>query len=592
MKKILFLLLLFLLTVNSVTATEKINTIENEIKIVLNKVSPSLVKVVSENAKRYVATGIALGDELIITTALVTSRPYEKLYVEDIHGVKMTAVMVGQDNRSGLTLLRLNQKGPRQLPQSRQAAVGDWVALIGLFYNRFPAISQGIVSSCSESELIVNAPVAPGSAGGAVVNKKGELLGVIRGSVGFSYAPEYTFKDHSTMIVVSGSKNESGSLCYALPIDQVRRVAQKLKASGKIVYGWLGVSVSGDSNFIQAVEKNSPAQKAGIAKGDRIEEISGKPIARFRDITTALQFALAGDKIRITIKRAGKPLRLEAVLAERPIPPSPPALEAFPETPEALSIPFTQWAERLAEIPELSGMEMNLPMVKNYVIEFSGARQLGIEIMEMTDELSQKFLVKEGYGLLVSRINESSSAKKAGLRAGDILVRANGHEFRTAFDLRNVIKALRDKEALQLELYRDGQLRKFSIIPDKKESFNWDIKKFSEKMQTLQKNIRSEAKIVNDDQLNQLRRARTKAENEYQRQKEQALVQYQLQSKKMVEDLRRLEVEKNKLNSELKTKYSEPLRRLQEEIKKIEENIKAEFEARNSAHNHESSSQE
>ncbi|MBN2399973.1 MAG: PDZ domain-containing protein [Candidatus Aminicenantes bacterium] len=592
MKKKLFLLLLFLLTVYSVTATEKINAIENEIKIVLNQVSPSLVKVVSENAKRYVATGIALEDELIITTALITSRPYEKLYVEDIHGVKMTAVMVGQDNRSGLALLRLNQKGPRQLLQSRQAAVGDWVALIGLFYNRFPAISQGIVSSRSEAELIVNAPVAPGSAGGAVVNKKGELLGVIRGSVGFSYAPEYTFKDHSTMIVVSGSKNESGSLCYALPIEKVSRIAQILKTTGKIAYGWLGVSFSGDSNYIQAVEKNSPAQKAGIAKGDRIEKISGKPIARFRDITAALQFAMAGDKVRITVTRAGKPLRLEAVLTERPTPAPPLARELFPETPDMPPVPLTQWAERLSEIPELSGMEMNLPMVKNYVIEFSGARQLGIDIMEMTDALSQKFLVKEGYGLLVSRVNESSAAQKAGLHAGDILVRANGHECRTAFDLRNVIKVLRDKEALQLELYRDGQLRKFSIIPDKKESFNWDMKKFSEKMQTLQKNIRSEAKIVNDDQLNQLRQARSKAENEYQRQKEQALLQLQLQSKKMAEALRRLEAKKNKLSSELKAKYSEPLRRLQDEIKKIEENIHAELEAGHGANKRDASSQQ
>lgn len=576
MKKILFLMLIFVLLIYSAAAADKIDTIENEIKNVLQRVSPSLVKVVSENAKKYVATGIALEDGLIITTSLITNRPYEKLYVEDIHGLRMTAVLAGQDNRSGLTLLRLKQKGPRQLSQAPHAAVGDWVALVGLFYNRFPAIYQGIVSSRSDAELILNAPVAPGSAGGAVVNKKGELLGIIRGSIGFSNAPEYTFRDHSAMIVVGGSKNESGGLCYALPIEKVKRLAAKMKTSGKIVYGWLGISVDGESNFIRSVENDSPAQKAGIARGDRIEEIAGRPITRFYDIVTALQFGLVGDKVKITVNRSGKPLRLEAVLAERPAPP-------LPEAPEPPQNPLPQWAERLAEIPELPDLEMTLPGVKKYVIELGGARQLGIDIMEMTAELSRKLLVKEGYGLLVSRVNESSAAKKAGLTAGDVLIRANGRECRTALDLRQAIKSLPDKEALQLELYRDGRLRKFSIIPDKKESLAWEMEKFSEKMQNLREHIRSEVKMVRPDDIDQLRQAREKAETALQQQKEQALLQFRSQGEKLAEELRKLELEKNRLNSELKKKYADQLRRITAEIKKLQDEISLELEAKKAA---------
>jgi S1-C subfamily serine protease len=596
MKKTLFILLLLLLTVFTVAAAEKIDTIENEIKIVLNQVSPSLVKVVAENAKKYVATGIALENELIITTSLVTSHPFDKIYVEDINGTKIKATIAGQDNRSGLTLLRLSQKGPRQLPQARQAAVGDWVALIGLFYNRFPAISQGIISNCSEAELILNAPVAPGSAGGAVVNKKGELLGIIRGSVGFSYAPEYTFKDHSAMIVVSGSKNESGSLCYALPIEKVKRIAEKLKTSGKIAYGWLGISVNGDSNLIQAVEKDSPAQKAGIAKGDQIEEISGKPIASFRDIAAALQDKQAGENISIQFKRSGKSLRHEVELGERPDNALPPvtvvAFPYFPETPEPPESEFPALTEQLAEIPELPNLEMNLPRGRNYVIEFGGARQLGIDVMEITSDLGQKFGIKEGYGLMISRISDSSAAKKAGFKAGDTIVRANSRECRTAFDLMNVMKALQDKEAVQLELYRDGQLRKFSIIPDKKESINWDMKNFSEKIRNLKEVIRREAKIANTDKISQLRQAREKAEIELRKQKEQAMFQFQLQSKQLAKEIHRLEAEKSKISIELKIKYAEQLRKIQEEIKQIQENIQAELEVKKDARNPTDSSQE
>ena len=82
--------------------------------------------------------------------------------------------------------------------------------------------------------------------------------------------------------------------------------------------------------------------------------------------------------------------------------------------------------------------------------------------MEMTDELSRKFLVKEGYGLLISRVNEASAAQKS--RPARRRHHGPGQRprhARTAFDLRHAIKCLKEKEAVQLELYRDGQLRKF-----------------------------------------------------------------------------------------------------------------------------------
>ncbi|MCX6558508.1 MAG: PDZ domain-containing protein [Candidatus Aminicenantes bacterium] len=572
MKKALFLLLLLLWTVLAAAGAEKIDAIENEIRVVLNQVSPALVKVVSENAKKYVATGIALENDLIITTSLVTSHPFEKIYVEDVNGAQITAAIAGQDDRSGLTLLRLSQKWPRQLTPARQAAVGDWVALIGLFYNRFPAIYQGIISSRSDTELILNAPVAPGSAGGAVVNKKGELLGIIRGSVGFSYAPEYTFKDHSAMIVIGGSKNESGNLCYALPIERVKRIVEKLKTSGKIAYGWLGVSFNGDSNLIQEVEKDSPAQRAGICRGDQIEEISGSPIASFRDISAALHDKLAGEKVIIRLRRSGKPLRLDMELGERKVEiPLAPLLEngagGEPAWPELPPMP------ELSELAESNGMEVTLPKIQNYFIEFGGPRQLGIDIMELTSELGRKFAVKEEFGLIVSHVSESSAAQRAGLKAGDIIIRANGRDCRSGFNLMDVMKSLHDHEAVKFELYRDGQLKKFAVIPDRKESLVWDMKKFSQRIQQLKDSIRSEVSERHSETLGQLRQAREKAAGELHKQREQAMLQFQLESKKLADEVQAIEKEKNKVNAELRKKYAQELRALQEKLKEIRENI-------------------
>lgn len=578
MKKVILGLWLLLWAVIGIRAAEKIENMENEIKIVLDRVAPSLVKVVAENARKYVATGIALERELVITTSLITRHPFERISVETIKGERIVAKVVGRDSRSGLALLRLDKKGPLPLPQAGKAEVGNWVALIGLFYDRFPAITQGLISSRTESELILNAPVAPGSAGGAVVNKKGELLGIIRGSVGFSSAPDYTFKDHSAVIVVSGSKNESGSLCYAISIEQVNRMVEKLKTYGKITPGWLGVNFSGDSNQVQEVLKGSPAAKAGISKGDRIEEISGKPITRFRDIAAALQFRLAGDKVKIAVSRAGKLLRLGVELGERQSDTPPPFPEDAPDAPEPPQSPFPHLAEQLAEIPELPGLEMALPRVKNYVIEFSGARQLGVDVMELTDELSQKFQIKEGYGLLVSRVNESSAAKKAGLQAGDIMVRANGSAIRSTADLRNILNVLNEKEAVMLELYRDGQPKKFSMVPDKNEKLVWNLKQFSQKMENLKESIGDEAKKIYRDEVRKLQKFREKDLLDLQKQKELSLREINEKSKKLALELKELQAEKSKLGVEIRKEYSEQLRKIQEEIRQLQEKIKTELE--------------
>jgi S1-C subfamily serine protease len=175
---------------------DRIDDIENEVRLLLERVSPSLVKVVAENGRKYVATGIALEGGMVITSTEVLRRPFARLSVETTKGESIAARLAGQDKRSGLALLRLDKKALTPLAPAKPGEVGNWVALVGLFYDRFPAIFQGIISSAGDNELILNAPIAPGAAGGAVVNKKGELQGIIRGSVGFTKAPDLTFKDH------------------------------------------------------------------------------------------------------------------------------------------------------------------------------------------------------------------------------------------------------------------------------------------------------------------------------------------------------------------------------------------------------------
>ena len=224
---------------------------------------------------------------------------------------------------------------------------------------------------------------------------------------------------------------------------------------------------------------------------------------------------------------------------------------------------------------------MALPRVRNYVIEFSGARQLGVDVMEMTGELSQKFLVKEGYGLLVSSVNEPSAAKKTGLLAGDVIVRANGNAIRSTADLRKIMNTLKEKEAVLLELYRDGQLKKFSLVPDSNEKFVWNLKQFSQNVENLKENIGAEAKAYYQDEIRKLRKFREKKRLESQKQEELSLLKINEESKKLAQELKKLQTEKSRPGVDVKKKYSEQLKKIQEEIRQLQEKIKSEADGKN-----------
>lgn len=570
MKKALFILLLLVLIFSMPARGEGD---EGGARAVLERVSPSLVKVVAENGRKYVASGVALGNGLVVTSAQVVRVPFAKLVVETIRGETIAAMVAGQDERTGLTLLRLKKRDLPPLPQAAAPEVGSWVALVGLFYEKFPAVTQGIVSSSGESELILNAPVAPGSSGGAVVNKKGELLGIIRGSVGFSFSPDLTFKDQSATIKVSGMHSQGQSLCYAIPAERVRLTAEKLRATGKIAPAWMGVLLVESTNAVQGTYERSPAAKAGIAGGDRIVKLDGRTVSDWHDIVTVLASRFAGDKVDVTVDRNGKSVNLRVVLADRALmpPPAPPKPVPVPEIPD-----IPELAQRIAELSELTDLDPALPRQRHFVIEYAGSRMLGVDVMEITPDLGRKFSVQEGFGLMVSRVFKGSAAAKAGLNAGDILVRAGDKPLRNAADLRRALDSLKDQQAVIIVLYRDGRQRKFSIIPDKGEKRTLDIRSYLQKMESMQDNIGYEAKTLLEEEILRLKRSEEKDHAEMREQRLLALKKAREQNLKLSAELERLRTEKRKLPQAAQKEYSLKLKQVQEELRRIEEEIKAE----------------
>src|SRR5512137_1345916 len=132
---LLFIMLLLFLTANAADgAGNGKNQLQpgDDVKDILKKISPSIVKVVSENQKRYIATGIVIDPKHVVSSIMVTNHPYETLYVETVDGDQYDATVLGKDQETSLLLLQIDGNTLPPIPQARALEVGDWVALVGV----------------------------------------------------------------------------------------------------------------------------------------------------------------------------------------------------------------------------------------------------------------------------------------------------------------------------------------------------------------------------------------------------------------------------------------------------------------------------
>jgi serine protease Do len=461
MKRLIIFLLIIWTFFTYTFSQESIAGFEKEVKGVLDKVSPSIVKVVTENHRRYVATGIAIGPDLVLTTTLVVRRPFQRIYVQTVDKKKYNAVIQGKDQRSALTLLRLDKKALTPVKRSQRLKVGEWIALVGVFYNNFPAISQGIVSSYSGGEVILNAPIAPGASGGAVVNKAGQLVAVLRGRVGFSSTPDLSFRGGEEEIVLRGAKQKNMDLSYAIPSVQVMRIASQLEKHGRVKRGYFGVlmepALENSLAIVDEVLKGSPAEKAGIRKGDRIVSIDEVEVKNPNMLPRLVSNLIPGTVIKVGVERPNAK-KLDRVLVK---------VGELDDRGEFVVRDFGDFSVRVPEYQVFQQQRGALPRVEQFVFQFSGGQKtLGIDVKRIHGPTS---------GLLVKTVQAGSAAKQAGLKKGDIIVKANGQLIGKISDLRVVLNSLKDRQSMELDVERSGTLRQIKVVPEVKEpgSFNW-----------------------------------------------------------------------------------------------------------------------
>jgi Do/DeqQ family serine protease len=234
------------------------------------------------------------------------------------------AKLIGTDSKMDIALLKIDadEKLPfSSFADSDQVKVGEWVLAVGNPYNLTSTVTAGIVSAKArnldtngiQSFIQTDAAVNPGNSGGALVNTRGELIGI------------------NTMI--SSPTGSYAGYSFAIPSNITRKIIEDIMEFGNVQRGVLGVvgnELNGPTSkelgikqtqgyYISNVIKNSGAEKAGLKKGDVIVKLDNQPIATYPELTGYISTKRPNDKVQVTVIRDGKNQTIPVTLVKNDV---------------------------------------------------------------------------------------------------------------------------------------------------------------------------------------------------------------------------------------------------------------------------------
>ena len=334
-----------------------------------------------------------------ITVALSDGRRFQGKKIGADPGTDIAIIQVPTEHLVGLPL-----------GDSDLLKVGDYVVAVGNSFGLGQTVTSGIVSALGRTGLGIegygsfiqtDASINPGNSGGALVNLRGELIGI-----------------NSVIVVPSGGSDGVG---FAIPINMARQVMAQLIAHGKVSRGQLGIRIQDltpeliaalkidvhEGSLIADVTPESPADRAGLEIADVITRVNGEKVRNSAELRNMIALLSLGSKVVIDVLRKGRAMQVIAGLTEA--------------MPKELEVP--------GSIPALSGVTLG-------TIE-PGSRLYG-----------------HAEGAVVLAVKGDSRAAGAGLRPGDVIVSVNQ---KPVMSPREVVDAAGEvKGTLLLQVIRDG----------------------------------------------------------------------------------------------------------------------------------------
>jgi serine protease Do len=369
-------------------------------------------------------------DGLIVTNFHVAGEA-DKITVTMSDGKEYKAVRKGADQKTDLAVIKIEADHPLpyvRFGDSSKVRPGDKVIAVGNPFGLGGTVTAGIVSAVGrqigsgpyDDFLQIDAPINRGNSGGPTFNMRGEVIGV-----------------NTAIFSPSGG---SVGIGFAIASNQARQIVDDLRDDGKVERGWLGVAIQGvDEDIAKAlklgeprgalvsrVEDGSPAQKAGIRRGDVVLEFDGKPIAKVGELSRVVAGVKAGRPAQVVVWRDGKRQTLEARVGEMPM------------VQEASARPSQQREDEGTSQP-----------------------RLGLSLAPLTPETRERLGVDDQVegGVVVTEVAPDSPADAKGLRQGDVIVSVNQEPVRDPRQLADAVKKASSggENTVLLLIVRDGQ---------------------------------------------------------------------------------------------------------------------------------------
>jgi serine protease Do len=362
---------------------------------------------------------------LIITNNHVVSKADEiKVFLSDKREFK--AKLIGTDAKTDIAVLKIEADGLHTIPwaDSDRLEVGEFVLAVGNPFGLTHTVTLGIVSALGraagiaeyEDFIQTDAAINPGNSGGALVNTRGELVGI-----------------NTAIFSQSGGNMGIG---FAVPSNLAHAILGQLIKHGKVVRGWLGVSIQDLSPelasqfglaepkgvLINEVLADSPAKKAGLERGDVIVEYDGKPVENATQLRNAVAQTSVGKKAVVKFMRDKKARTAEVAIVEQP-----------KNVAQAGS-------EEAGEAAPSSG------------------RLSDLDVRELTPDLAARFgLEANERGVVIAKVRQGSVAEESGLKEGDLMLEVNRQPTPTLKAYERAVSKLGKGQAVLLLIKRQGR---------------------------------------------------------------------------------------------------------------------------------------
>lgn len=372
-------------------------------------------------------SGVIVSPDGYILTNNHVAGHADEIHVTLMDKREFTAKVIGKDSKTDLALIKIDTSQPlpyAKLGDSKQTEVGDPVLAIGSPFGFNLTVTSGIISAKGralggnyDDFLQTDASINPGNSGGPLFNTHGEVIGI------------------NTAIYSSTGSN--AGIGFAIPIDLVKSVMQQLKAHGKVVRGWLGVEIqevtpalaksfglaTPNGALVAGVEKDGPAGKAGVQRGDIIIKYDGNVVHDEHELPEMVALTPIGKTVPVEVVRDGKHVTLSATIRE--------LKETQVASAEGSSAPGNNW---------------------------------GLTVQDITPEIAQQLGLKNPKGVVVRNVKQDSPAMDAGLQPGDVILEVDNTKVTSADDFATAARnAQKNKKAARLLVQR-GNATIYTVI--------------------------------------------------------------------------------------------------------------------------------